>query len=48
MPLPAPRCLSAPQLKLPNNKALPLPPFGQGWFDNIYVDDEVSVMMGDN
>lgn len=23
---------------------IPLPPFGQGWFDNLYIDDEIRVV----
>ncbi|KAJ9527872.1 hypothetical protein QJQ45_005520 [Haematococcus lacustris] len=33
----------AAKLKLPGGKALGLPPFGKGWFDNIYVDQEVRI-----
>ncbi len=29
-------------LKLPNRK-LSLPPFGKGWFENVYVDDRIRV-----
>ncbi len=27
------------KLKLPGGRALGLPPFGKGWFDNVYLDD---------
>lgn len=26
------------------NWELPLPPFGQGWFDTVYLDDEIRVV----
>ncbi|KAL4429336.1 hypothetical protein ABPG77_005110 [Micractinium sp. CCAP 211/92] len=30
-------------LKLPKGRRLRLPPFGQGWFDTVYVDDSIRV-----
>ena len=30
-------------LAAPVEASLPLPPFGQGWFDNVYVDGELRV-----
>lgn len=27
------------RLLLPQGRTLHLPPFGKGWFDNVYVDD---------
>lgn len=26
------------------NWAIPLPPFGQGWFDTVYLDDDLRVV----
>lgn len=31
------------KLKLPGGRALGLPPFGKGWFDNVYLDDTLRV-----
>ena len=31
------------KLKLPNNKSIQLPPFGQGWFDTVYTDEDIRV-----
>jgi hypothetical protein len=37
-----PRFTSA-KLRLPEGRALKLPPFGKGWFEQVYIDDEVRV-----
>ncbi|GLC41136.1 hypothetical protein PLESTB_001795200 [Pleodorina starrii] len=34
---------TAAKLKLPGGRALGLPPFGKGWFDNLYLDGELRV-----
>ncbi|KAG2447547.1 hypothetical protein HYH02_007471 [Chlamydomonas schloesseri] len=34
---------NAAGLKLPAGRKLGLPPFGKGWFDNLYLDDELRV-----
>ncbi|GIL71736.1 hypothetical protein Vretimale_828 [Volvox reticuliferus] len=34
---------TAAKLKLPGGKALGLPPFGKGWFDNLYLDGDLRV-----
>lgn len=34
---------NAAKLNLPNGKSIPFPPFGKGWFDNIYVDETYRV-----
>ncbi|PRW59761.1 cytochrome P450 [Chlorella sorokiniana] len=34
---------NAATVKLPAGRKLPLPPFGKGWFDTIYVDDRIRV-----
>ncbi|PNW73078.1 hypothetical protein CHLRE_14g618050v5 [Chlamydomonas reinhardtii] len=34
---------NAATLKLPGGKKLGLPPFGKGWFDNLYLDEELRV-----
>ncbi|KAL4458667.1 hypothetical protein ABPG75_013532 [Micractinium tetrahymenae] len=34
---------SSATLRLPKGRRLRLPPFGQGWFDTIYVDDSIRV-----
>lgn len=34
---------SAAMLQLPAGRRLGLPPFGQGWFDTVYVDDRIRV-----
>ena len=33
----------AADLKLPGGKKLSLPPFGQGWFDTVYLDESIRV-----
>ena len=33
----------AATLRLPGGTSLGLPPFGQGWFDTVYVDEDVRV-----
>ena len=30
-------------LKLPGDRSIALPPFGQGWFDTVYVDERIRV-----
>ena len=34
---------AALNLLAPTEASLPLPPFGRGWFDNVYVDGELRV-----
>lgn len=34
---------TAATLRLPGDRALPLPPFGQGWFESVWVDERVRV-----
>ncbi|EFJ52574.1 hypothetical protein VOLCADRAFT_86811 [Volvox carteri f. nagariensis] len=34
---------TAAKLKLPGGRALGLPPFGKGWFDNLYLDSDLRV-----
>ncbi|KAG2425817.1 hypothetical protein HXX76_013442 [Chlamydomonas incerta] len=34
---------NAATLKLPGGRKLGLPPFGKGWFDNLYLDEDLRV-----
>ncbi|GAX78009.1 hypothetical protein CEUSTIGMA_g5451.t1 [Chlamydomonas eustigma] len=34
---------TAAALNLPNQRKIPFPPFGQGWFETLYLDEEMRV-----
>ncbi|KAG2490625.1 hypothetical protein HYH03_011016 [Edaphochlamys debaryana] len=34
---------TAAKLKLPAGRNVPVPPFGKGWFDNVYMDKDIRV-----
>mmetsp|Transcript_21792 Transcript_21792/g.37186 ORF Transcript_21792/g.37186 Transcript_21792/m.37186 type:complete len:138 (-) Transcript_21792:798-1211(-) len=34
---------SGARLDLPEGRSISLPPLGKGWFDNVWVDDEVRI-----